>query len=87
MSTLDRSPSGCPIFLIDERDYTTAVYVVASSLWPFLRFLLRAEMLEPDEYLSYWPYNRERVLAEGPELEEIAGIEKPWEAAEYTGTS
>jgi hypothetical protein len=87
ISMLDRSPSGCPIFFIDERDYATAVYVVASNLWTFLRFVLRAEMLEPDEYLSYWPYNRERVLAEDPELEEIVGIAKPWEAAGYTGIS
>src|SRR5579864_815686 len=82
IATLSWSPSGHPIYFIDERDYTSPNYVVASGLWQFLRFLLRAEMLEPDDYDTYWPYNRERVLTEDPALEQVNSIPKPWEVAD-----
>jgi hypothetical protein len=81
IATQATSPSGHPIYFVDEKDYTSAVYVAASGLWQFLRFLLRAEMLDPDDYTTYWPFNKDRVLEEDPALAQVTDIAKPWEVA------
>jgi len=79
MATQASSATGHPIYFIDERDYTSAVHVCASELWQFLRFLLTAERLAEDEYDTYWPYNKSRVLADDPALAGITTPPLPWD--------
>jgi hypothetical protein len=47
-------------------------YIVASGLWPFLRFLLIHDRIA-DEEERYWPHDRNRVLSEDPQLREYQG--------------
>ena len=54
-----------PVFFYEheQSDPVRVEYVVASGLWPFLRFLLRYEMGERG-----WPFNQTTVLAIDPEI-------------------
>lgn len=67
--------SSHPIYFVDHEDnYVIAQYVVASGLWQFLRFLLRTEFA-----ISYWPFDKEKVLENDPALQEYKGdVPFPW---------
>ena len=76
-----------PVYFIDHETYEgEADYVVASSLWTFLRFLLRAD-LESQEavqhglhYESLWPFNKHFVLMDDPALAQYKGsVPLAWE--------
>lgn len=77
-----------PIYFIDHETYEgEADYVVASGLWPFLRFLLLNDLRGQDafhdggKHESYWPFNAERVLAEDPALRQYKGtVPLAWDA-------
>jgi hypothetical protein len=77
-----------PVYFIDHETYEgEADYVVASGLWPFLRFLLTREFdreksrKNAQMYVSYWPFYEPRVLAEDPALAHYQGkVPLPWEA-------
>ncbi len=69
------SNNGHPVFFIDTiSDYLKLHYSVASDVWHFLRFLLREGLGQ-----EYWPFQKDRVLEEDPELENVSGAPKPWE--------
>lgn len=70
------SKTGHPVFFIDTSDdHLKFGYSVASDLWHFLRFLFRRELGN-----KYWPFNKDRVLEEDPELEYVTGAPKAWES-------
>lgn len=79
LATQVSSPTGHPVYFVDERDYTSAAYVCGSELWHFLRFLLTAESLNADDYDTYWPYNKSRVLTDDPDLASITNPPLPWD--------
>jgi hypothetical protein len=69
LATRSTTRSGHPIYFCDHEQSYDATFVVASGLWQFLRFLLRREM-----GADYWPYERDRVLAEDPGLADVNDI-------------
>jgi cell wall assembly regulator SMI1 len=72
-----------PVYFLDhEISRTEPDYIVASGLWPFLRFfLIDDEIDDVDE--KYWPFDRERVLAEDPTLARYEGdVSFPWDEEE-----
>ena len=50
-------------------------YVVASDLWHFLSSILKKELEE-----TPWPFSREQVLRDDPNLETCTIAPMPWEA-------
>jgi len=64
-----------PVIFIDTiNDSERPAYVVASGFWRFLRFLLRREL-----GLSRWPFGREEVLRDDPEIAAVRGVPRPWD--------
>jgi hypothetical protein len=71
-----------PVFFLDQADWETPAYLVASGLWRFLFLLLKSEVLHANGERVYWPFDREAVLAEDPDLASCRGIPLPWDVAE-----
>jgi len=74
-----RTRSGHPILFLDWEDSAALVcdtpsYVVASGLWPFLRYLLLSE--KRAEY-SIW--REGEAVREDPGLADAVGAPRPWE--------
>lgn len=64
-----------PVLYIDTHDDPAkTAYVVASDVWHFLRFLLRAESGE-----NGWPFSRTKVLNDDPALALVEGVPYPWD--------
>jgi hypothetical protein len=64
-----------PVLFMDvSEDDSRPAYVVASCIWRFVRFLLRRE-----QGFSYWPFEKNRVLEEDPEIEKCSKWARPWE--------
>lgn len=62
-----------PVLYIDtHEDPAEIAYVVASDLWYFLRFLLRAELGEEG-----WPFSQTKVLHEDPAIALVKGAPYP----------
>src|SRR5579885_3673948 len=75
-----RTRSGHPILFLDwensiEDVCDTTTYVVASSLWPFLRYILLAELKS-----AYDLWDEREALREDPGLADDVGVPRPWEA-------
>ncbi len=69
------TPSGNPVYFVEAAEpLREAAYSVASGIWQFLRFLLRKEVGH-----SYWPFDRERVLKDDPDLAAVATVPHAWE--------
>lgn len=74
-----RTRSGHPILFLDHENSVEEVcdtpsYVVASSLWPFLRYILLAE-----KKAAYSIWKEHEALREDPGLADNVGIPRPWE--------
>lgn len=76
-----RSKNGHPIYFVDhEVSMTEPGYVVASGAWQFLRFLLQRELDDMATRTRRWPFQKDYVLAEDPELAIIqTEASLPWE--------
>ena len=74
---LERADSGkTPVYFVDvHEDDEAPTFVVASSLWSFLGFLLRKELGD-----TGWPFSKSEVLARDPDIESTEGARLPWEA-------
>jgi hypothetical protein len=87
---------GTPVVFFDhDLSLQEPHYVVASTLWMFLRFLFEREgellrintLYDPDDdawseaydAAIYWPFDRARVLAVDPELQRCGAAALPWE--------
>lgn len=75
-----------PVYFVDweasgDELLDTPTCVVASGVWPFARFFLLGEAeLDRGNSCFWWPWNRERVLAEDPDLAEYDGdVAFPWD--------
>lgn len=78
LATRPEDGPGNPVFFVDcvaDPSGATPTYVVASDLWHFLRFYLRAGAGE-----TWWPFDRARVLADDPALEGCTTVRRPWES-------
>jgi cell wall assembly regulator SMI1 len=73
-----------PVFFLDQSD-NTPTYIVASGLWKFLSFFFEKEMLIHQDQLSYWPFDKKKVVANDPQIIEFKGISLPWEANDEEG--
>lgn len=90
MSTASGSQPKNPIFFIDVHENPEVpTYLVASSLFHFLRFIMQNELDNQGKHIDMtwplprsqpegWPFNRSYVLARDPDLENCAGIPLPW---------
>jgi len=72
--TRSATTKGHPVLFIDEYDYNSAAYVVASNLWSFLWFLLQEEFGR-----DFWPQDKDKVLEIDPELSEYSEVPRLWE--------
>jgi hypothetical protein len=68
-----------PVCFLDQSDFEHLAYVMASGLWRFLYFLLEKEVLLAQGRPSYWPWEKDAVLAVDPGLAECRGVPLPWE--------
>ncbi|HEX3628443.1 MAG TPA: SMI1/KNR4 family protein [Verrucomicrobiae bacterium] len=68
-----------PVFFLDQAE-DAPTYVVASGVWRFLFFFLENERFYQRKQLSYWPFDKEKVVAIDPKIVECKGIPLPWEA-------
>ena len=74
-----------PVYFLDQMDYAKPNYVVSSGLWKFLRFRLIEEIefheKTSDMYKTcYWPFEKEKVIAEDPDILLCKTAPLPWEA-------
>jgi cell wall assembly regulator SMI1 len=82
---IDVSDSGMgshPVYFIDQENYDKFCYVMASGIWPFVWFVLRIESAFEEDHEGdfHWPFDREKVLEEDPELRNFRGPAPfPWE--------
>ena len=74
-----------PVLFIDQSDYDNADYVVASSLWKFLRFLFIDEIVAKKNGQGYWPFEKKKVIAEDPDILLCKEAPLPWEADQDDG--
>lgn len=75
IDTAKKYKYGHPIYFIDTvEDIKKAEYVVASNIWSFIIFLLEKEL---GEYK--WPFEKEYVIKNDPEIEDCVEVAKPWE--------
>ena len=67
---------GEPVIFVDVNDDDSVpAYIAASDTWKFLRFLFRKELGRSD-----WPFAREEVLADDPNMVKFLAIPLPWDA-------
>jgi hypothetical protein len=85
VATKEDDGPGNPVFFFDIiHDETKPAYVVASDLWHFFWFYIRESLKEKEEGLPYndeWPFNKEKVLAIDPDLQNYKKYPLPWEVA------
>jgi cell wall assembly regulator SMI1 len=67
-----------PIFFVDQSNYNFLAYVVGSSLWHFLWFLLNSELRLQVKRPVYWPFNKSWVLRKDPAIIYCTDAELPW---------
>jgi hypothetical protein len=67
-----------PVYFIEHTDYEKPQYVVASGLWKFLRFFFMDELLLARHEEGYWPFDKERVTAEDPDIVLCTTAPLPW---------
>lgn len=76
VDTSGESGEGEPVIFVDvNEDDSSPAYIAASDTWRFLRFLFRKELGK-----SNWPYAREEVLTDDPEIARFSGVPLPWDA-------
>ncbi len=68
-----------PVCFLDQADFNSPAYFVASGLWRFLYFLLENEILNERGIPTYWPFNKASVLKLDPNLAECRDFPLPWE--------
>jgi len=87
-----------PVFFWDhETDWDRLDYIVASGIWPFLRFYLLRAIFEHEigtelhwegdqlvvDRCFYWPFERDSVLRDDPQIADYAGpVPFPWDEDE-----
>ena len=85
---------GEPVVFLDTlQGETEPTYVVASDTWHFLRFYVKDELdqmkrpiLSTEEVLRRasespdWPFNKEFVLREDPDIQKFSSATLPWDA-------
>jgi hypothetical protein len=82
-----KTRSGHPTLFLDwadsvENSLDTASYVVASGLWPFLRYILSCEINE-----GYDLWNQREALRHDSGLADIRDLPLPWEPRISEGTA
>jgi hypothetical protein len=71
----DRFEDRRPVCFVDVMDDPNRIaYIVASSVWHFVYFLLNRELGD-----KRWPFNRDYVLAQDPNIQEFTELSKPWD--------
>lgn len=67
---------GEPVIFVNVNESDSArAYIAASDTWKFLRFLFRKELGR-----SNWPYSRQEVLTDDPEIGCYSAVTCPWDA-------
>jgi len=61
-------------FINTSSDYLKPAYLVASGIWPFLRFLFDYEIGE-----RRWPFSRAYVIAHDPGITSCSVARMPWD--------
>lgn len=80
LATRIRAPGGThPVFFLDQADFENPAYLVASGLWRFLYFLLKSELERDQGQHVSWPFDRDAVLTEDPDLAACSGMPFPWD--------
>jgi len=71
---IDRLPDRRPVCFVEPADDPLRIaYIVASSVWHFLYFILNEQMGD-----ERWPFNREYVLEQDPTIHEFRELPTPW---------
>ncbi|HKD29146.1 MAG TPA: SMI1/KNR4 family protein [Xanthobacteraceae bacterium] len=71
---IDRLPDRRPVCFVDTADDPLRIaYVVASSVWHFLYFILNEQMGD-----ERWPFNKDYVLEQDPTIQEFTELPMPW---------
>ena len=66
---------GYPVLFVDVGDsLDSPSYIVASDIWHFVVFLLEDEMCS-----TGWPFNKEFMLREDPDILHYVGVPLPWQ--------
>jgi cell wall assembly regulator SMI1 len=81
LDTKNRIKEFHPVYFVDQADYFTPDYVVASSLLSFLKFKITDSILYFQHVLEYfWPFDKEKVLAEDPDIALCVTAPLPWDS-------
>ncbi|MCO6437331.1 MAG: SMI1/KNR4 family protein [Phycisphaerae bacterium] len=76
VSTAKEFGFGEPVLFVEASvDDNTPVYIVASDIWHFLRFLFMKELGK-----TRWPFDKATVQREDPQMLAFRGVALPWEA-------
>lgn len=68
---------GHPVLFFDHVDgLEQPTFIAASGIWPFFRFLLEQQFGQ-----TYWPFDKDRVIAADPDILNFHGVPLPWECA------
>jgi cell wall assembly regulator SMI1 len=74
---LDKLPGRRPVCFVDMADDPLRIaYVVASSAWHFLYFLLNQQLGD-----ERWPFNTDYVVEHDPDIEEFIELPMPWQVS------
>lgn len=80
LDTRNRAGGWHPVYFLDQMDLSEPDYVVASSLRAFLLFKINDAILFEDDEDGYWPFDKERVIREDPDIVLCKTAPLPWEA-------
>lgn len=73
-------PTGThPVCFLDQNNFAKPSYAVASGVWIFVYLLLQDELLRERGMRTFWPFDKQAVLAVDPPLAECRDIPLPWE--------
>jgi hypothetical protein len=71
----DRFEDRRPVCFVDVIKNPNRIdYIVASSVWHFIYFLLNRELGD-----KRWPFRRDYVLAQDPNIQEFTELPMPWD--------
>lgn len=68
-----------PVFFIDQEEYESPAYIVASNPWYFFYFLFSSELMEDNGEDAYWPFDKSKVVAKNPNILKFKRVPLPWE--------
>ena len=68
-----------PIYFIDQEDYDSPAYIVASNTWSFFYFLFLDEINDNKGGNNFWPFEKCKVIERDPAILKFKNIPLPWD--------